>query len=99
MGGPSAAAVVVMADHHEMIVRCRSTGKAASSRPRLVGVISAPPTPSIARKAISASTDGANAHSTPPMAKIVMPSRNRRRRPNLSAILPAGTSSAANTIP
>ena len=82
------------------IARCRSP----ASRNRsvmidsVVGIISAPPIPMLARAAISMPTEPENAAHVDPAANAARPARNIRLRPSRSATLPPTSSSPAKTM-
>ena len=61
------------------------------------GIISAAPTPMLARAAISTPTDPENADHAEPPANATRPARNVRLRPTRSARLPATSSSPPKT--
>ena len=79
------------------IARTRSSGrKVASMIARLAGVISAPPTPWVARAAMSHPIPGETAHSTDARVNQVNPARKTRRRPQRSLSEPASRISEAS---
>jgi len=81
---------------HVPIACVRSPGaRVASMIARLAGVISAPPTPSTARAAMSHPMPGAAAHSTDAAVNQPRPARNTRRRPQRSLSEPASRISEA----
>ena len=61
------------------------------------GIISAAPTPMLARAAISMPTDPENAAHAEPPANATRPARNVRLRPTRSARLPATSSNPPKT--
>ncbi len=64
---------------------------------RVAGMINALPMPMKARVAMSWFADPASADSTDPVPKIISPTCNAGRRPNLSPRLPIVRSKPANT--
>src|SRR5215207_7481597 len=73
-------------------------GKLCRTRARLDGTISAAPRACSARAATSSSTLGARPHRAEATVNTATDTRKHRRRPTRSAIRPAGTRAAANTI-
>ena len=67
-------------------------------RPRVAGIIIAPPAACSTRAATRNGIEGAAAQSAEAAAKTSRPVTKTRLRPTRSAIRPAGTSSAAKTI-
>ena len=61
------------------------------------GMISAAPTPMLARAAMRTSTDPENAADADPAAKSNTPARNMRLRPHRSPRLPATSNKPAKT--
>ncbi len=86
--GPIVVAIAVPADQVPTARPRSSSGKAAPSIARLAGTRSAPPTPWIARDAMSAAAFGATPQASDAAAKTRAPSTKTRRRPNRSASAP-----------
>ena len=96
--GPSAAATAPVAVQIAVAVARWCAGNSASRRPSEVGTRIAPPTACSMRAATSISTDPATPHRTDAPRNVQIPIMNIRRRPTMSAIRPAGTSSAAKRM-
>jgi hypothetical protein len=96
--GPVAAATAPVAAHSAVAVARFSAGNSGSISPSEVGTTIAAPTAWSTRAAITSSTLGATATSADAARNAQRPTKNIFRRPTRSATLPAGTSSAANTM-
>ena len=72
-------------------------GQRANVIPRTAGHMIAPPTPISARAASRTPSDGAIAATAENAAKIPAPTKNSRRRPNMSASRPPVTINTPNT--
>jgi hypothetical protein len=98
MIGPSETPRPVVPAHRPM-ARCRSAGSrnTAVMMARVEGIIIAPPTPMLARAAISRPTEPENAAQAEPAANAARPARNTRLRPIRSARLPMTRSRPAKT--
>jgi hypothetical protein len=94
--GPTAVATPVHAAQTPKI-RARSAGSAYAPRSTAsaAGRINAAPAPWTNLDPINARSDGASADATAPSMNVRRPARITRTRPNRSAIVPAGSSSAA----
>jgi len=81
------------------IARCRSRASRNTSVmiDKVDGIISAAPTPMLARAAISTPTEPEKADHAEPPANATRPARNVRLRPTRSARLPATSNSPAKT--
>jgi hypothetical protein len=82
--GPMATARPPMPDQMPSASPRLSAGNAALSSVSVSGATIAPPSPWIARAAISASVEGASAANADAPVKIAIPMRNILRRPNRS---------------
>ena len=96
--GPIAPATAPIAPQIATATGSRSRGKARITSASDEGSSAAAPSACTTRKAISTSTVGATAQASEASVNSVVPSRNIFLCPTRSAILPAGTSSAANVI-
>ena len=85
---------------HRPIARWRSAGLANMllMMDSVEGIISAPPTPMLARAAMRVPTSPEKAAQADPAAKTARPARNVFLRPIRSARLPAASSRPANTM-
>src|SRR4051812_31674493 len=96
--GPIAAASAPTAPQRATALARRATGKACSTTASEEGSRSAAPTACSARAAISAPAEGARPQSAEAALKSARPTRKVRFRPTRSAMRPAGTRRAPNTI-
>ena len=99
MMGPAASPSPLVADQMP-IARCRLPVSRNMSVmiDKVDGMISAAPTPMLARAAISIATEPEKAAHVEPPAKASRPARKVRFRPTRSARLPAASSSPAKTM-
>jgi len=96
--GPVATARAAMPPHIAT-ARARAAGAVAvSSKASDAGMTSAAPTACTTRPAMTVHTDGAMPHSSDPTVKTTRPTWKTRRRPDRSAIRPAPSRSAPNTM-
>ena len=96
--GPRPAAAAPTADSKATpCARCAG-GNAFSTSARADGTRKAAPSACTTRKAISASADGAIAHSSEPTVNSSRPKMKIRRRPSKSAIPAPAMRNAANTM-
>ena len=95
---PRPAAAAATADSSATPWERRSGGKALSTRASEAGTRKAAPSACTTRKATSGPSDGATAHSSEAAVNSSRPKTNMRRRPSRSAIRPAATRKAANTM-
>src|SRR5262245_25704271 len=96
--GPAAAATAPVAPQSAVAVARRSSGNSGSSKPRDAGTSIAAPRAWKPRAAISMSAEPAAPQTTDAARQGSVPREKKRRRPNLSASRPAGTSAAAKTM-
>ena len=96
--GPSPAAAAPTADSRATPCERCSAGNALRTSASEEGTRNAAPRAWTTRKAISSSADGATAHNTDAAVNNSSPKMNARRRPMRSAIRPAATRNAANTM-
>ena len=96
--GPIAAASAPTAPQRATALARRAGGKAWSTSASEEGKSSAAPRACSARAAINMPAEGATPQSVEAALKSARPSRKMRLRPTRSAMRPAGTSSAPNTM-
>ena len=95
MIGPSAAPPIAPATHHPNAIDNARPENVERSAAIVAGTISAAPTPSTTRTAISCSVDCESAEPAEPATKRASPSTRIRRRPKRSASAPPLTNSTA----
>ncbi|MEZ5260802.1 MAG: hypothetical protein R2755_03290 [Acidimicrobiales bacterium] len=96
--GPSAPATAPAAPQITTARGSWSLVKACITNANEAGINAAAPPAWMMRKAMSSSALGAKPHAIDATVNTIEPARNTRRWPTRSASLPAGISSAANTI-
>ena len=97
--GPSAMPAPLAAVHAAIaLARSRGSPNTLTRIDSVVGMSSAPPRPMTQRPAMSAVVEPAVAATTEPARNVARPASSACRRPNRSPMLPAVSSSPANTM-
>ena len=96
--GPMPAEAAAIALQSATPCARRGPGKACSTSASEAGTTIAAPSAWSTRKTTSRPSEGAIAHSSDAAVKMITPHSNRRLRPSRSAMRPAATRNAANTM-